>query len=644
MSVVVFAKRSNQHFGAVVFAVIVMTSTANLMSSYGQMNYSVKMPDEEVFVTRTPVLEHRIAIEQIKNPYWHEKHGQGDEARLFWDRDTWDRNLSEWALYGYNGIFYYVEPWQETQWSDLLIRNEEFPEARCLTSKQSERVIEHIKWIFKRAHELGMKNYLFTYQIVTTPAFAKAHGMDKDMPESDTVDWRHNMKGTMGAQYGVRNELTRAYTEAAIIELFQTYDDLDGLNGGMAESLPGKKSTWFEEAVVPGLKRSGRNPVFQMMNWMLPLDEFMEDVVSRHVYNNLWVSVMHNGETITDAKPYPMVFNWAEKPGLPTIIEIVHHNFEGRFPHNSPRLAYEMVQEYKRVPNCVGFLSWCLRYDPNPLFRAALGYYSSKDVPYSDAPWVDALEERYGDRLAAQHFLNAYNASAYITPELSAIAWCPMDRGISRQLALPYWWWSEEDARWSYLVSPVRGAMLLPVRHYAKVVAQFGDMYKDNNGSDYSKNYDHPGAQEIIWGFGSYPTTPEAHMRNIRKLGEESLREAEAAVKTVKKNVDEAATVYNYMKAYKLLTDYYERKVLAAISALIYSFNGNGADRADALRLSAEAVDLYETAIDFIWENIDGKEGELKGKWGREFTMPELIEQEKKERDRIPEIFKWPSE
>jgi hypothetical protein len=31
----------------------------------------------------------------------------------------------------------------------------------------------------------------------------------------------------------------------------------------------------------------------------------------------------------------------------------------------------------------------------------------------------------------------------------------------------------------------------------------------------------------------------------------------------------------------------------------------------------------------------------LKGKWGSEFTMPELIEQEKKERIEMPKIFKW---
>jgi hypothetical protein len=162
-----------------------------------------------------------------------------------------------------------------------------------------------MRWIFKRAHQLGLKHYLFTYQIVTTSAFAAAHGMAIEMPESDTVDWRHNLKHTMGAQYGIRNELTRAYTEAAIAEVFNVYKDLDGLSGGMAEALPGKRSTWFLEAVAPGLKRSGRNRVFQMMNWMLPLDEFIDDIVAKQVYDNLWVSVMHNGETLTDGR-----LNW----------------------------------------------------------------------------------------------------------------------------------------------------------------------------------------------------------------------------------------------------------------------------------------------------------------------------------------------
>ena len=36
---------------------------------------------------------------------------------------------------------------------------------------------------------------------------------------------------------------------------------------------PGKRSTWYREAVVPGLKRSGRTPLFLASSWMQPLDD-----------------------------------------------------------------------------------------------------------------------------------------------------------------------------------------------------------------------------------------------------------------------------------------------------------------------------------------------------------------------------------
>jgi hypothetical protein len=178
-------------------------------------------------------------------------------------------------------------------------------------------------------------------------------------------------------------------------------------------------------------------------------------------------------------------------------------------------------------------------------------------------------------------------------------------------------------------------------------VAKHGEQFRDNNGTDLAKNRDHPGAQEIFWLLTDYPITPEAHMRKVRALGEESLREAELALPLVKKNRTEAQAAYNWMKAYKLLSDYYERKVLAAISALVYGMGGKRfqADRAKAERLADESVRLYETALNFIWEHIDKKSGQMKGRWGgKSFTLPELIENEKKERERLPQLFGWPAE
>jgi hypothetical protein len=590
-----------------------------------------------------PTLEVRMCFEQLRNPFWYEAKGHQAEGKEFWDKRHWDRVLKAWADDGYNAVLYWPEPWTETAWPSFLIPHAKFPEARELTAAQSERLIEHLKWIFGRAHVHGLKNFLFDYQVVTTRAFAKTHGLDKDLPVSETVDHRHNLKDQMGPAFGVRNKRTREFTEEAIAELFRTYADLDGLYGGLGEALPGKRSTWYQEAIAPGLKRSGRRPTSVVMNWMLPLEDFLDDVAPTEVYDNTWVSVMANVEMFTDARPYPMALRWAQRAGKPTIMEIVHHNHEANLPFNSPRLAYEIVREYRRVENCKGFLSWFLRYDGNDLFRKALGYYGKNDVAYSDEPWLDVLAERFGDRTAARHFLKAYDAAARIPGEVTALAWVPHDLGTSRQLILPYWYWTEEDPRWSTLVSPSRAGVLLPLRHYARVVAKMGDSFRDNDGSDPTRNREHPGAQELMWGLGDYPITPEAHMRGVRRLSETALLEAEAALKSVKTNRDQAEAVFNLMSAYKLLADYYEQKVLAARGALIYAFGGPPGTRAEAEQHADEAVRLHERAMTFLWEKVDRKRGDIKGRWGgKAMTLPELIERERQERKDLAKLFRWP--
>ena len=407
--------------------------------------------------------------------------------------------------------------------------------------------------------------------------------------------------------------------------------------------MPGKRSTWYRDAVVPGLRRSGREPIFIAASWMQPLDDFLEDMAPASLYPNTWLAVHSNAEVFTDAKPYPTYARWLETATNPSVIEVMHHNFEAGLPFNSPRLAWEVVRECRRFEHCRGVLAWFALDHPDYLMRKALAYYAEHDVPYSDEHWLPLLTERYGDRDAAQHFLNAYNASARITPDVGALAWVPHDLGVSRQLLLPYWYWTDEDPRWSYLASPSRGGVLLPLRYYAKVVARLGEQFRDNSGADPRRNREHPGSQELMWGIGDYPVTPEAHMRHVRALGDECLREGELAVAAVKSNREEAQRVHDYMRAYKLLADYYERKVLAATSALIYGFGGPESNKQDAERLADEAVERYEAAMTFMWDAIDARSGNMRGKWlnGTSMTLPELIERERAERASLPQVFGW---
>src|SRR5262245_9541280 len=132
-------------------------------------------------------------------------------------------------------------------------------------------------------------------------------------------------------------------------------------------------------------------------------------------------------------------------------------------------------------------------------------------------------------------------------------------------------------------------------------------------------------------------------MRQVRKLGKECLDEADQALLLVKRNREDAMHVHNYMKAYKLLTDYYESKVLSACAALIYGFGGPESCRRDAEKFADEAVERYEAAATFIWETIDHKSGKIKGRWldGKTLTLPELIDREKRESKELSTLFGW---
>lgn len=96
-------------------------------------------------------------------------------------------------------------------------------------------------------------------------------------------------------------------------------------------------------------------------------------------------------------------------------------------------------------------------------------------------------------------------------------------------------------------------------------------------------------------------------------------------------------------KPNKLLTDYYERKVLSASAALIYGFGGPESCRREAEKFGDEAVQCYEKAATFIWETIDRKAGKIKGRWldGKALTLPELIDRERRDRKQLATLFAW---
>ena len=569
----------------------------------------------------------------------------------FWDHSRWDHYLSLWSREGYNAIFWYG-PNELMTGDQVLVRFKEFPEAREIPADLSEKIIGQIKWLFRRAKELGMKNFLYGDFVHYTRTFEAAHGLDKPMAKSPEVYWVY--RDQMNYNCGVRNETTRKYTEALIHEICTTYEDLDGFNAPMGECMPGERSTFYKEAVVPGLKRSGRNLVFMVIGWQMPLNDFQQNVAPKDVYENTWLGWhAYNAEQVTDAKPYPNLVGWATTVGLPTVATFYPSNLMW-FPFNSPQFGYEMAFEMKRIPNFRGYMHW--EYSGrqlSPLFRKALAYYSKTDEPYSDEPWVKVLAEQFGDRDAARHFVNAYNISGRIVSEKSALVWDPV--GFPRgELHLPYELMTGDVFQWSWFVSPVRTEPLLPIWHYAVWAAKYPKIFRDQNGSDWRTPHDSPldFHQAVLWrteGGSSYDTIPPVHMAKIKNMGERCRAEAEQGLALVKKNREEAQQAVKFMKGYQLLSAYYEKKVAAATIGLIYSHSRVDADKQQAELLADEALASYESVVEFIHEELDpvmkGMYGmpmqEMRGAYLGEALgdMQGLLESEKKERAQFADLF-----
>lgn len=353
----------------------------------------------------------------------------------------------------------------------------------------------------------------------------------------------------------------------------------------------------------------------------------------------------YNSEQITDARPYAGVVDWIDATGLPTVVDVYPAN-QNVLPFNSPRFAHEIAGYLGSTDGLVGFV-YHERFVSGTLmgglFRRALARYTAGDEPYSEDHWVADLEARFGSREAATHFVRAYDASGRIIPELCALAYSGSDV-MRRELRLPYEFFGTERP-WSHMTSPARGGRLVPVRHYARMIARRPEL-RGTNGSDGDRA---PYYQEAVWGSegGSvFDTIPSAHMARIRAMGAACSREAAEALRHVRTGADEARVIGDLMEAMRLLAEYYELKVNAAIEAIVYSHSRKPEDRSAAERLADGALAKYIEAAAFMHERLDPYYERLTGRpmheAGRE--LGELVEDERKDRADLAVLFGWPAD
>ncbi len=589
------------------------------------------------------VLEFRAILQGYSHP----------ENDVFFNRDYWRSKMAAWSKEGYNAIVWYG-PGELTNGEHMLVRHKRFPEAREISKEQNDKIIKQMNWLFATAKSHGLKSYLQTQPIFYTRAFGKAHGLDRLKKISKEVGkwhingypnfWPSSKQPNKIFNCHVRNKKTIAYTTAVFEELLELYPDLSGFMGFNGEPVPGNRSTFFNEAIAPALRKSKRKPVYIANQWQTPLEQFQKNIISDNPYENLWLGFHgYNSEQVTDAKPYPGVVHWADQTRLPTVVEFYPAN-QLYFPFNSPRFAYNVAQEMKRVPGFHGFVYYERHISGTllgPMFRQALARYASSNEKYDPKVWITALSEQFGSDEAAKYFLQAYDVSNLIIPEADAFIYSGGDV-MRRELRVPYNWFVA-DWPWNYMTSPARGGRLIPFKHYVDFVAKSPKRFRNKDGSEPNE---YPYYQQVVWaseGGSVFNITPEKHFSKIKKMGNRCHEAALLGLKHAKKNREEAQNIVNIMKGQELLAAYYDSKVKAAIMCAVYQKSKIDAHRQEALKLADKALADYLAFAEFASKTLDPYYKRLSGAPLTEagVGLAELIKLEKQERKKIAEIFEW---
>lgn len=575
--------------------------------------------------------------------YGHPRRGVDSN---FWDCARWADRLRGWGGEGYNAVVWLGpnEFGAAAQGADhLILRHVEFPEARELPAEENERIISQMKWLFRTAREHGLANYLYTHFVWVTPAFARAHGIDQPMPVSPTVSKFHNQPygPAVYRNCGVVNEDTKRYTGAIFAECTSLYEDLDGFYMDVGECLPGEKTSFYRDAVASGLRRCGRRPRVIALQWQCTMEHFLQNVRPPEVYDHLWLAYhAYNSEQITDAKPYPGLVEWMETTDLPTVAAIYPANIQ-RFPFNSPRFAFDIIREMKKHGNFRGFLYW--EFSPpglSALFRKALPLYARSADLYREEHWTGLLAEEFGNEESARHFLNAYNISGRIIPEMCALVFGGSD-WTKRELRIPFH--LLRHSHWA--TSPARGRRLVPIGVYSQYAAAKPETFRNRNGSEY--NLPPLYQQEAVWGSeggSSYDVIPPVHMAAVRAMGEAAHRAAEQGLRAAVNRVA-ADRAYAWMEGYRRLSAYYELKVNAAVAALMHMQGRREDDREEALTLGDRALAAYLELARYFQGTLNPLYLELTGQALSEsaFNQPldELVALERGDREKLAEIFNW---
>jgi hypothetical protein len=332
----------------------------------------------------------------------------------FFDRTLMLRYLDELVDNRYNTIYF----WNGHPFVYFL-RLPQYPEARVLSDAELDRNIDQLQWFTKEADRRGIWTVLHFYNIHVSPAFAKAH-------EREGVR----------LQNPASTPLLESYMRQCVSEFVKSYPSV-GLMLTAGEALHIKAEEFVRDAIIAGIKDSGKHPPLIVRQWTIDPYRF-RDVIKPN-YDNLFTMMKHNTEMIVSPYPDPRNATWISF-GQNHIIN-VHENGDIKpFRWGSPVFIQQMTRIWKSMGVAGFHLYPAVSWDwPVTLDRAdsqlstierdriwieAFGRYGwNPDRPAAEEEryWKERLARRFGGATTGNAVYNYYVKTGPVMPTLQNI-------------------------------------------------------------------------------------------------------------------------------------------------------------------------------------------------------------------------------
>lgn len=133
-----------------------------------------------------------------------------------------------------------------------MIKAKNFPEATPFSDAELAEWRELYQAIFSMAKKRGIDTYLVNWNILVSPEFAAAHGLEGE----------HHFPNYKGDGTAETSDLVKRYTRESVTQLLEEYPDLTGFGFSFGEQMAGmtprERQDWMDETIIAGMRNADR--------------------------------------------------------------------------------------------------------------------------------------------------------------------------------------------------------------------------------------------------------------------------------------------------------------------------------------------------------------------------------------------------